>query len=125
MLRREEEAMHRSEAAATVRRLVVTARARRAVAHVCRAAGRQAVVMSWPAGATYLPADTFVPGAYDIIVAHIAGCAVYADVRQIGFYADRSAVLDVQDGRRSRPVLHVSCRPAMDDAARGVSGANS
>lgn len=89
-------------------RLRVTARARRALARVCAAFGPQAVLLSWPAGAAYLPATTFVPGRYDAIVGHIVRCPIYADVRQLGFYTERSAVLDVRDALgRGRPVLRL------------------
>jgi hypothetical protein len=90
------------------RRLAVTTRARLALARVIRTQGPQAFILSWPAGATYLPVAAFQPDGFAVIVGHIAGCPIYADVRQIAFYRDRRAVLDIPDGTvRERPVLRL------------------
>lgn len=90
------------------RRLSVTAAARRAVVRVRREVGPQAVFMSWPAGATYVPEAAYLPGEFDVIVGHVARCPIYADVRQLAFYRDRSAVLDVHEPQhQGRPVLRV------------------
>ncbi len=90
-------------------RVVVTGRARRAIARTCREVGRQAVYLTWPAGATFLPAAAWRPGEFDVIVGHIARCPIYADVRQLALFAQRRAVIDVLDSRlpRRRPVLRV------------------
>jgi hypothetical protein len=52
----------------------------------------------------------FVPSTFDVIVGHIAGCPIHADLRQLACYRDRRAILDVLNpSRRSHPV--VSLRP--------------
>ena len=87
------------------RRLVATPRALRTLASVCADDGPQVVWLSWPGGATVLPGATFEPAEFDVIVAHLAGCPVYADVRQLDLHRDRRAVLDLADpapGRRPR-----------------------
>ena len=91
------------------RRLVVTDRARDAMRCVCYAGGPQALVMTWPAGAAYLPVAMFSRGEFDVIIAHIARCPVYADLRQLGLFADRHAVLDVAEAMswRERPLLRL------------------
>ena len=90
-------------------RLVVTDRARDAMRWVCHAGGPQALVVTWPAGAAYLPVAMFSRGEFDVIIGHIARCPVYADVRQLGFFADRHAVLDVAETMswRERPLLRL------------------
>lgn len=75
-------------------RLMVTVRARRAVAWIRRRNGPQALLLSWPGGATCLPVTVFEPDAYDVIIGHVAGCPIHADVRQLSYYRDRTAVLD-------------------------------
>ena len=93
-------------------RIVVTDRARDAIGSLCRAGGVQALVVAWPAGVAYLPVAMFSRSEFDVILGHIARCPVYADVRQLGFFADRHAVLDVAESMewRERPPLRL--RPA-------------
>lgn len=87
-------------------RLTVTHRARRAVARIRRSSGPQALLLSWPGGATCLPIDAFEPEPYDVIIGHVAGCAIHADLRQLNYYRDRAAVLDtVPDTSRTAPIL--------------------
>jgi uncharacterized protein (DUF779 family) len=89
-------------------RLVVTPLARRTMAGIHRAAGPQALVLSWPGGATCLPVEYFEPGDFDVIVGHVAGCPIHADLRQLACYADRFAVLDVAHaGSRAHPVMRL------------------
>jgi uncharacterized protein (DUF779 family) len=91
------------------RRLVVTDLARKVMARQCREQGRQAVVLCWPGGATCLPLALHVPGAYDVVLGHIARCPIYVDVRQVGWSAAKQAVLDVAEAPRAsrRPVLRL------------------
>lgn len=105
-------------------RVVVTGRARRAIVRTCRDVGRQAVYLSWPAGATFLPATAWRPGDFDVIVGHIARCPIYADIRQLGLFAHRRAVIDVLDTRlpRRRPVLRVRTADASAGAPAGLPG---
>jgi uncharacterized protein (DUF779 family) len=91
-------------------RLLVTDRARRVLGRLRRDYGPQALLLSWPGGVTCLPAAMFVPSTFDVIVGHIAGCPIHADLRQLACYRDRRAILDVLNpSRRSHPV--VSLRP--------------
>jgi uncharacterized protein (DUF779 family) len=93
-------------------RIVVTDQARDAIRRLCRAGGPQALVVTWPAGVAYLPVAMFSRSQFDVILGHIARCPVYADLRQIGAFADRHAVLDVAESMewRERPPLRL--RPA-------------
>jgi uncharacterized protein (DUF779 family) len=79
------------------------------LAAVRRRDGLQAVVLAWPAGATYLPADRFVPGRYDVIISHIAGCPVYLDARRAALFRDHRVVLDAakSSSSRRRPMFAV------------------
>jgi len=97
-------------------RLVVTDRARNAIRCLCRASGPQALVVAWPTGVTYLPVGIFSPSEFDVIIGHIACCPVYADVRQLGFFADRQAVLDLAEPARWReqPLLRLRSAPCGD-----------
>jgi uncharacterized protein (DUF779 family) len=92
-------------------RLLVTAQARRVLRRLRRDEGPQALLLSWPGGVTCLPAAIFEPSMFDVIVGHVAGCPIHADLRQLACYRDRRAVLDVLNpGRRAaHPV--VSLRP--------------
>src|SRR6266568_3563063 len=97
-------------------RLVVTDRARNAIRCLCRASGPQALVVAWPTGVTYLPVGIFSPSEFDVIIGHIACCPVYADVRQLRFFADRHAVLDLAEPMRWReqPLLRLRSAPCGD-----------
>src|SRR6266545_5295574 len=94
-------------------RLVVTNQARDAISCLCRAGGLQALVVAWPADVTCLPVATFSPGEFDVILAHIAGCPVYADLRQLRSFADRPAVLDLAEPMSwpERPLLQLRSAP--------------
>lgn len=95
-------------------RLFVTARARRVLGRLRRDCGPHALLLSWPGGVTCLPAAMFVPSMFDVIVGHVAGCPIHADLRQLACYRDRRAVLDVLNpARRAHPV--VSLRPVFSN----------
>ena len=99
-------------------RLVVTDRARDAIGCLCRAGGPQALVVGWPGDVTCLPVARFSPSEFDVILGHIAGCPVYADVRQLGSFADRHAVLDLAEPMSwpERPLLRLRSAPCGDSA---------
>ncbi len=101
-------------------RIVVTDRARDAIRSVCRAGGPQALVVAWPAGVAYMPAAMFSGSEFDVILGHVARCPVYADVRQLGAFADRHAVLDLAESMqwRERPLLRL--RSGVYDAHRAA-----
>jgi uncharacterized protein (DUF779 family) len=75
-------------------RITVTLRARKYLRDLHEELGEQVLLLSWPGGATCLPADVYDPGPYNVIVGHIARCPVYTDLRQLAIYDDRSLVLD-------------------------------
>ena len=94
-------------------RIVVTDRARDAIRSLCCAGGPQALVVAWPAGVAYLPAAMFSRSQFDVILGHVARCPLYADVRQLGAFADRRAVLDLAESMewRERPLLRLRSAP--------------
>jgi hypothetical protein len=96
--------VHRLDGPA-VRRLSVTEGARQAMVRLGRDNRQPAVVLSWPGGAAHLPRTLYRPGRFDVIIGHVAGCPIYADVRQLGIFA-RSVVLELAEppraGRRPR-----------------------
>jgi hypothetical protein len=97
-------------------RLVVTDRARDAIRYLCRVGGPQALVVAWPDAVAYLPVAMFPPSEFDVIIGHVACCRVFADVRQLGFFADRHAVLDVAESAswRERSLLRLRAAPRGD-----------
>ncbi len=105
-------------------RLVVTGRARDAIRCLCRAGGPQALVVGWPADVTCLPAARFSPSEFDVILGHIAGCPVYADVRQLGTFADTPAVLDLAEPMRwpRAAAAATALRPARRQCSSSATG---
>lgn len=99
-------------------RLVVTDRARRAMGRVCRDEGAQVVVLAWPGGATYLPVASYRPSKSDVVVGHIAGCPVYADLRRLGWSSRNRVVLDIVEAPRPGRRLLLSVRPGAQPAPR-------
>ena len=94
-------------------RIVVTDQARDAIRCLSRAGGLQALVVTWPGGVAYLPAAMFSRSQFDVILGHVARCPVYADVRQLGAFTDRHAVLDLAESMqwRERPLLRLRSTP--------------
>lgn len=90
-------------------RLRVTTRARAVVRRFVAEQGRQHIILSWPAGATTIPAELHIPGGHDVVIGHVARCPIYADVRQLALHRDRRLLLDVPDRPRAgrRPLLRV------------------
>lgn len=88
-------------------RLRVTLRARNAVRRFVAEQGRQHIIVTWPAGATTVPAALHEPGGHDVVIGHVARCPIFADVRQLGLYRDRRLLLDVPEQPRTgrRPLL--------------------
>jgi hypothetical protein len=82
-------------------RIVVTNRARDAIRCLCRAGGLQALVVAWPGDVTCPPV-----------------APVYANLRQLGSFADRPAVLDLAESMRwpERPLLGLRSAPCGDSA---------
>jgi hypothetical protein len=89
--------------------VVFSPAARSAILNACRRGKRQAVLLSWPAGATYLPQDCYQPGEFDVVVGHVAGCPIYADVRRLALFAERRVLVDAEQPSRTRehPPLRV------------------
>ena len=90
-------------AAGAARWVVFSRAARTAIVAACRRGKRQAVLLSWPAGATYLPREYYQPSKFDVVVRHIAGCPVYVDVRRLALFRNQSVLLDVEQANRSHP----------------------
>ncbi|HZC53596.1 MAG TPA: hypothetical protein VE441_14005, partial [Mycobacterium sp.] len=92
-------------------RLQVSGRARRAIRRVCDEHGPHVLLLSWPAGATCLPAANYTPAPCDVIIGHIVGCPIHADLRQLGAHRDRHSLLDTPRWARwvlrSQPVLRL------------------
>ena len=66
-------------------------------------------MLAWTGGATYLPRAAYRPTKYDVVVGHIAGCPVYADMRRLSWSGRTRVVLDVVEMPRPgrRPLLQV------------------
>lgn len=94
-------------------RLLFTLRARSVIGALSRNGGPQCVHVCWPGGVTCLPAGVYDPGPCDVIVAHVAGSPVYADVRQLALFRDRCLVVDAPDRVRPPrlPMLRTAARP--------------
>jgi hypothetical protein len=96
---------------APARQVAFSRAARTAIVDACRRGSRQVVVLSWPAGATYLPRDCYQPGAFDVVIGHIAGCPVYADVRRLALFRDQRVLLDAERPTAVRPHPALRARP--------------
>lgn len=84
-----------------------TAAATATLAEVCRRDGAQVVLLAWPAGATYLPRDHYVPDEFDVVLGYIAGCPIFADTRRLALFPSHNIMLDAPAGsaRLRRPPL--------------------
>lgn len=110
------------------RRLIVSTRARRAMARLYRGGDGQAVVLSWPGGAAFLPMRLYAAGEYNVIIGHVAGCPIYADLRQLNGSGHRRLVLDTAELTRAgrRPLLQLRALDAGADSVGAESvGAQS
>lgn len=90
----------------------ITARA--VISAVCHRDGTQTIVLSWPNGAVYLPTACYAPGKHDIVLGHVEGCPVYADLRRLALFRTREIVLDAapRPWQRPHPPLWVRTLPA-------------
>lgn len=95
-------------------KLLVTVRARVGLRRLVAQAGAQHLVVSWPAGVTAVPAAGRVPGPYEVIVGHVAGCPMYADLRQLALFRRRRVLIDLPEPAqgRQRPLFHLISAPA-------------
>ena len=94
-------------------RLLITARARKALRRLCADAGRQHLVLTWPGGVNYLPAAMHDAGPYDVVVGHVARCPIYADLRQLDLFRTQYMLIDVNDCAHpaGRPLLMTTHHP--------------
>jgi len=94
-------------------RLFVTARARAALRRMCRDVGPQELIVSWPGGINHLPARMHQSGPCEVVIAHVARCPIYADLRQLALFRDHHAVVDVPDITRAprQPVFRMIVSP--------------
>jgi hypothetical protein len=77
--------------------------ARDVISAACQRTGQQVVLLAWPAGAAYLPVECYVPSEFDVIVAYVEGCPVYADTRRLGLFMTKHLVLDADPSSPGRP----------------------
>jgi uncharacterized protein (DUF779 family) len=100
-----------------------TAAATNMLAEVCRRDGAQVVLLAWPAGATYLPRDHYVPDEFDVVLGHIAGCPIFADTRRLALFPSHDIMLDASAGsaRLRRPPL-IATVVHSPGSARGTGG---
>ena len=89
-----------------------TPAARATIAAACRREGSQTVVVSWPAGAAYLPTTCYIPARGDVLLGHVAGCPIYADTQRLQLYPAHRMMLDADPGRTHRPRPPLRLRPA-------------
>ena len=101
-------------------RVTFTEAARNVLAAACRRFGRQVVLLAWPAGATYLPCDSYLPGECDVVLGYVEGCPVYADTRRLALFTHRRLVRDAdrRSPGRLHPPLHARAVLAVSDDAR-------
>jgi hypothetical protein len=100
-------------------RLLMTARARKAIRRFCADAGRQHLLLTWPGGANYLPATMHHAGPYDVVVGHVARCPIYADLRQLELFRTRYMLIDIIDRAHAprRPLLKTTHHPHAQNRA--------
>lgn len=84
-------------------RVEFTAAARSVIAAGKKREGCQVVVLSWPAGAAYLPHEYYSPGEFDVVLAYVEGCPVYVDARRLALFTNRRIVLDADVSSPSHP----------------------
>jgi len=90
-----------------------TASARATITAACRREGSQTIVVSWPAGAAYLPTTCYTPAAGDVLIGHIAGCPIYADTQRLKLHPTHRMLLDADAGRAHRPRPPLRLRPGV------------
>lgn len=118
-------------AARPARRVEFTPAARSVIAAVCWRDGPQVVLLSWPAGAAYLPASCYLPGEFDVVLGHVEGCPIYADARRLVLFSTRRVTLDADASSVSHPhpPLHaralLSWEPGHDLTADGSAAPTS
>jgi uncharacterized protein (DUF779 family) len=105
-------------------RLLITARARKAIRRLCADAGRQHVMLTWPGGANYLPAAMHHAGPYEVVVGHVARCPIYVDLRQLKLFRGRYMRIDVNDRAHppGRPLLKTTHHPHAGGDRAGTPG---
>jgi hypothetical protein len=80
-----------------------TAAARATITAACPREGSQTIIVSWPAGAAYLPSTCFTPGRGDVMIGRVAGCPIYADTRCLAVSPARRMLLDVERSSPTSP----------------------
>lgn len=102
-------------------RVAFTPAARRALTTVSRRDGQQAILLAWPAGATYLRRADYLPHTFDVILGHVAGCPIYVDTRRLALFRNQRVVLDADPAPRSATHPALAARkapmPVVDDDA--------
>ena len=87
-----------------------TAAARATITAACRREGSQTIIVSWPAGAAYLPSACFTPERSDVLIGRVEGCPIYADTQRLALLPTRRMVLDAERSspHRLRPPLRLA-----------------
>ena len=89
-----------------------TPAARATIAAACRREGPQTVIVSWPAGAAYLPTVCYTPDAGDVLLGHVVGCPIYADTQRLEMYPAQRMLLDAEPSGPYRLHPPLRLRPA-------------
>ena len=92
--------------------VVFTPAARATIAAACRREGSQTGIVSWPAGAAYLPSTCYAPARGDVLLGHVAGCPIYADTQRLQMFPAHRMLLDADPARAHRPRPPLRLRPA-------------
>jgi len=101
-------------------RVTFTEAARTVIAAACGRFGQHAVLLAWPAGATYLPCDSYLPSECDVVLGYVEGCPIYVDARRLALFTNRRLVLDADRCSSSRlhPPLRARAVPVVPAHAR-------
>ena len=93
-------------------RVDFTPAARATLTAACRREGPQTVIVSWPAGAAYLPTTCYTPARGDVLLGHVAGCPIYADTQRLQLYPAHRMLLDADPSGPYRLHPPLRLRPA-------------
>jgi len=96
----------------TAVRVDLTLTARVTLTAACRREGLQTVIVSWPAGAAYLPTVCYTPDAGDVLLGHVVGCPIYADTQRLEMYPAQRMLLDADPSGPYRLHPPLRLRPA-------------
>jgi hypothetical protein len=93
-------------------RLVISVGAQSAISQVCARDGLQHLILSWPAGATMVPASMHQAAMHEAIVGHVSRCPIYVDLQQFALFRNRRLILDVDATSQWRTAGRAGARPS-------------